>query len=661
LEGEVLRKISSVSLHDEFAKITKAKKFSFQRWTLRTRLAALVLALAVPLNLLVVGAILQLARSADEAQRRGLLYTARAIAGSVDVLISKNISLGQALANSPALLRDNLPAFRAEALRAFSPATSDAWLLVADLEGRQIFNTAQRPDQILPARNPRAVALQRRALETRSVIVTERIVFGPLTQSWVATIEIPVFKDGQPFRVLAVAMKMPSLQNLLVAHRMPPGWLAGLIDEDGRLLARIPRPDLHVGQHASQGWRHTKDQEGVFDFTSIEGTPIVQANARPSLAPRWTVGIAIPQSELQSAVWSAVRWSAILGVLMSCFSLVLAFFLARRIERPLAQLTGNANRLLEGTAPGFRAGSPELQGLVDALQSASAFRRGEQDASQRLAAIVHSSFDAIISKTLDGTVTSWNASAQSMFGYTAEEMIGQSIRRLIPSDRQHEENAILRRLAANQRVEPFETVRLRKDGRALNVSLTISPITDGSGLVIGASKIARDVSERKARDAHIQLLLREINHRSKNLLSVVQSIAHRTASGGDEGFLSRFSQRLGALAVNQDLLTANEWDGVDLEKLMEAQLAPFAEARLRISGPSVKISSAAAQAIGMAVHELATNATKYGAWSNDQGTGRLDVGSRCRAVQHALERVQRAARQTPRKKGFRFYSHVDIG
>jgi hypothetical protein len=198
-EGGLLLKTSSISSSGELAKITEANRFSFQRWTLRTRLAVLVLALAVPLNLLILGAILQLARSADEAQRRTLLYTARAIAGSVDVLVSKNISLGQALANSPALLRDDLPAFRAEALRAFPPATSDARLLVADLEGRQIFNTAQKSGQTLPPRNPRAVALQRRALETRSVIVTERIVFGPLTQSWVATIEIPVFKMDNLF------------------------------------------------------------------------------------------------------------------------------------------------------------------------------------------------------------------------------------------------------------------------------------------------------------------------------------------------------------------------------------------------------------------------------------------------------------------------------
>jgi PAS domain S-box-containing protein len=114
-----------------------------------------------------------------------------------------------------------------------------------------------------------------------------------------------------------------------------------------------------------------------------------------------------------------------------------------------------------------------------------------------LAAIVGCSDDAIISKNLDAVITSWNKSAERLFGYTAEEAIGQSIMLIVPADRQHEEAMILERLRRGERVDHFETVRVRKDGTALDVSLTISPLKDAAGHVVGASKVARDVTERK--------------------------------------------------------------------------------------------------------------------------------------------------------------------
>src|SRR6185312_11419776 len=114
-----------------------------------------------------------------------------------------------------------------------------------------------------------------------------------------------------------------------------------------------------------------------------------------------------------------------------------------------------------------------------------------------LSAIIESADDAIISKTLDGIITSWNAGAQRIFGYTAEEVIGKPIIILIPDDHINEEPAILARLKAGERVEHYETIRKRKDGSLVEISLTVSPILDSSGKVIGASKIARDISERK--------------------------------------------------------------------------------------------------------------------------------------------------------------------
>ena len=130
-------------------------------------------------------------------------------------------------------------------------------------------------------------------------------------------------------------------------------------------------------------------------------------------------------------------------------------------------------------------------------------RRAEAGRAQ-LAAIVTSSDDAIVSKNLDGIVTSWNAGAEKIFGFRAEEMIGQPILRIIPADLHHEEGGILRRLHAGERIEHFETVRVTRDGRRIDVEVTISPMRDAAGTVIGASKIARDITQRKQGEAELR-------------------------------------------------------------------------------------------------------------------------------------------------------------
>jgi PAS domain S-box-containing protein len=133
-------------------------------------------------------------------------------------------------------------------------------------------------------------------------------------------------------------------------------------------------------------------------------------------------------------------------------------------------------------------------------------REQSERAARRLAAIVESSDDAIVGKDLNGVVTSWNRAAEKMFGYSPEEMIGRSIRTIIPDELQHEEDEVLARIRRGERVEHFETVRRRKDGGRVNISLTVSPILDLTGRVIGASKIVRDISDRKQADVERQKL-----------------------------------------------------------------------------------------------------------------------------------------------------------
>jgi PAS domain S-box-containing protein len=258
-------------------------------------------------------------------------------------------------------------------------------------------------------------------------------------------------------------------------------------------------------------------------------------------------------------------------------------------------------------------------------QTADALRESEQRL-RFLASIVESSDDAIVSKNLNGIVTSWNRGAERVFGYTAEEAIGQPITIVIPQDRHDEERDILTRIRRGERIEHFETVRQRKHGSMIAVSLTISPVKNAEGKIVGASKIARDITEQKRGQEQIANLAREAEHRSRNLLATVQATVNLSQSDTAKGLKQAIEGRIQAIAKVHSLFAQSRWIGADLSTIVTQELAPFFEeneARMRIDGPPVLLQPDAAQAIAVVVHELATNAAKYGALS--AATGRVEL------------------------------------
>jgi PAS domain S-box-containing protein len=367
-------------------------------------------------------------------------------------------------------------------------------------------------------------------------------------------------------------------------------------------------------------------------------------------------------------------------------------------------------------------------------------RKQAEAANARLAAIVESSDDAIVGKTLDGIIVSWNGGAERVFGYRAHEVTGKSITLLIPPERQAEEPAILERIRRGERVGHFETVRRRKDGRLIDVSLAVSPVLDGSGRVIAASKIARDITERKRiekdlsdffenasvalhwlgpdgiilranrrelemlgyeRDEYLgrhisefhvdrttitdildrlaagevisdyssqlrckdgsvrdvvidssvlwengrfvhtrcfttdvtarkqaeearQMLVCELQHRVRNTLATIQAIASQTLQSATAEERRSFSARILALANAHSLLTQDNWERAPLRQIVNGALAPFQKERIDMDGPNVALGARNALLMTMALHELATNALKYGALSNGTGQVRVD-------------------------------------
>jgi PAS domain S-box-containing protein len=272
-----------------------------------------------------------------------------------------------------------------------------------------------------------------------------------------------------------------------------------------------------------------------------------------------------------------------------------------------------------------------LIGAVNMLIDITDRKRAEE-IKQRLAAIVQFSDDAIISKNLEGIIESWNAGAERIFGYSANEAIGQSIEILIPPDRLSEEPKIIGHIRRGERVDHYETVRRRKDGSLIDISLTVSPIRDENGTVIGASKIARDITERHRAQEQRELLFREMDHRIRNLFTLAGSVVTLSARSADtpKELTTIVRDRLDALARAHALTLPKRSDGsaqieqpTTLQTLIRTIVSPYEEKgvspRVEISGPDIPVAASLATGFALLLHEFATNAAKYGALSTPSG------------------------------------------
>lgn len=258
--------------------------------------------------------------------------------------------------------------------------------------------------------------------------------------------------------------------------------------------------------------------------------------------------------------------------------------------------------------------------------------KAAEEKSAKLAAIITSSDDAIISKTLDSVITSWNDSAERIFGYTSAEMIGQTIYKLIPDDRQEEEPQILARLRTGERVEHFETKRRTKDGRLIDVSITVSPVKNNEGLIIGLSKIARDITEKKLDEARKNDFIGMVSHELKTplttLTALIQVLNSKFKNSEDAfvaGALDKASMQVKKMStmINGFLNISRLESGkimidkhkFDLEKLIEEVIK---ETELTVSSHVIRfepcrpvIINADHDKIGSVINNLISNAVKY--------------------------------------------------
>ena len=293
-------------------------------------------------------------------------------------------------------------------------------------------------------------------------------------------------------------------------------------------------------------------------------------------------------------------------------------------EREVALSEGGASYLMQ-VRP-YRDLNNVIDGAVITFVDISE-RKKHEHARSRLAAIVESSQDAIVGHDLGGIVTSWNDGAQRLFGLPAAKAAGHSMPALLREALPWDWPDMLAKLRDGERLVPLECVGTIRNGQVIEVSITISPVRERDGRIAGVSLVARDISARKAAERKAALLLGELDHRVKNILAIVSAVISQTlkTTTTPEAFAAEVNGRVQAIAKAHSLLTQSGHGEVSLRVIFQTELAPYdrGEGVIAVAGPDIALTPKAGLALAMAIHELASNAAKYGALS--AASGRLTV------------------------------------
>ena len=577
--------------------------------TIRFEIVSLVAIILIPLVAVITLLAVNLANTKRQLIEVELVDIAGQVTTMADREVANTVGMLLGLATSGDLVTGELADFKKHAAAlATRPRIVQVWAF--NKNGKAV--SAARPDQATSV-DPDVI---RRVFAGHRVVSTVR---GEGLKNATVVVAVPVIVDDRVIFGVAAEIHIDYLSKFFAAAGLKEDWAAAIVDVNGRYVARSLDAERRVGQLArpelGEAARRA-NETGTFDNVTYEGVSVLNAFRRSPLTG-WTTVIAVPKAALTAPLKRYIAYLSLGGATILLLTLILASAQAARIAEPVRNLSRSATALVEGRK------FPEAKHRIYELDEVRlAFERAIAH-SAHLSALVASSGDAIMSVGLDGNIKTWNAGAETLFGYSAKEIIGQPKTLLVPQD-EREEFQRQRAEVLSGRSVRAETVRLRRNGTRVDVTLNSAPICRPGGEIVAISSIIHDISARKTAERQLQFLMRELSHRSKNQLAIVQAIASQMALSANsvDEFMSRFRTRLQGLAASHDLLISRDWTGVALADLVRRQIETFVDTSretIEIAGPSLHLTVSATEAIGLALHELATNSAKYGALSVPNG------------------------------------------
>jgi PAS domain S-box-containing protein len=596
-------------------------------WSIQAHFLLYSSALLIPALIFSGLMILRSASLERVAMEGDIAGVARDVATATDRELAATITTLTALGSSPALTDGDLRAFYNQAVAARDISGIDYFLTS---RGGKLLLTTQAPwaEQQVERSTTSPVATKE-ILEASSPVVSD---VGREGKPLSFTVSIAVRRGTKAIYVLSALISSQRIHEILEQSQLEPGWAATVVDRHGVVVASSQSFEKRAGL----AWWGNRSGEpytssGLWRTTNGDGESVLRSVTR-SQQSGWLISTTVPEAIANRPIVRSWMLVAALALSFALLSGLLAFLFGRRLSEPVRALVQDARDLGKGEKVTPRMSSiVELRAVGEALSNASETRqsmeRSLRVSEDRLRLALASAETGAWDWDLKTGTLTWDQRMRELWGLDAEDPVSYEVFRaaLDPSDRDSTAAAIERSRDPDDPAEYDVEYRVRgvRDGVERWIAARgRAQFVDG--VAVRMTGTARDISDRKRWEEHIQLLMREVTHRSKNLLAVIQAMARQTklASRDVNDFEVRFSGRLQALAAAHDLLVQRDWRGASMFEVVKSQLGHYLDqqsGQIELHGPSLIVTPEAAQNIGLAVHELSTNAAKYGALSVPEG------------------------------------------